>query len=211
MRYLLGPVVLFSLTLASLQSSANDEVAFFSLTVNGEDKTLKENDTLELISGDLLIVRSFQASENQGNTKIDLIGFDHKLVKPLRPSKEGNDDSMILIRSDEDLVERFAEGPNKDIYALAAKYGSKTTKSYLKLIPPQLDKVELSINGQPRQVGSGSTLELNKSDRFQITRIFTNVRNNENVVYKIQTSENPRINFRRGSKDLGHIVIKWIK
>ncbi len=185
----------------------------FSLTINNEKVLLANNTTLDIVAGDLLIIHDASSHpQNKVGTvdRIDLTGYAPKVAQSMP-----QDDVGYLIKTDVDLQRKFASGSEHDEFKISA-FSKKVlvASAMIRVMEPKFERVEITINNQPKQLSNGETLSLKSSDSIAIKRIFSNVRNNDNITHEIVKSGKGQqtkreLVFLRGPKVIGRIPISW--
>lgn len=218
---LLLPAFFLSLGITRISSAATpaappaqavtlDRVA---VDVNSERVLIEEGRTVDIVRGDLLtLIDAWSKDQSVKIEAVDLIGF-----APLR-AKNGRDDRGFIINTGADLQPTFAKDKDsgKSTFEIQARSGDRVVGVvFIHLIEPRLEKVEVSINGNVRQLRDGDTLQLRSSDKIAVRRVMTNIRGNENVRHELRSmtaakgKPNKELIFARGDHVFGRIPLQW--
>lgn len=184
-----------------------------AIDINGDRQLASPGQTLEIVQGDLItLVDAWQKDREKPIDSLDLVGYAP------RGRHNRKDDRKFVINTAVDLQPRFAVDKEQTLYPLKAMVANQVVgEIWLKVLPPRLDRVEISLNGATRTLQNGEYLTLKSSDKIVVRRVVTNVRGNENVRNEIRVGRNRdgskqrELVFLRGEKTFGRIPIQWME
>lgn len=187
------------------------------LNINGEKTKIDAHSSIEIVKGDLVTLLEGWCEVNgvaQKADQLDLLGF-----APKRNRGVLKDDTTFVIDTAKDLQEQFSIDPAKSSYEVRAIIAGQPLGSVvIKLVPPRLDRVEVSINGHSKFLHDGDTLKLRSTDKIAVRQVVTNVRGNENIRHELKTnsakskiSPSKELVFARGNQIIGRIPIQWLE
>jgi len=175
-----------------------DEVV---VLVNGEARVVPRDHELIVLVGDRLEIRQASVSPSlpKNDIKINVYGL---IGCPAGGAEDGGREF-----STEELKVKFSEAAKGEVFAvgISAK-GHLAGVVFIRLVPPELEFAELTINGDRKVVRVGDILHVKHSDRLKVERVFTNVPGNVGVlVQMVQVNVNANVN------DRGDVAMRFIR
>lgn len=155
---------------------------FVTLTINGRDKQVKNNDTIQIALGDKFIIKNAMLSNrNKQVSYVNLVGF----VSPKTKTNAG--DQGYEINTATDLMSAWAIKNNVykiDVYYLKQIVGSV----FIEITEPKLEQITIDINGTPHDFKTDDIIKVKSEDKFKIQKIKTNINDpneEDNVEFQI--------------------------
>ena len=159
-----------------------EELDYFVIEHNGENKLLKNMDTMNYVRGDELKIKAakLRAGDHEP-MEVNLVGFRH-------PVKPGNrHDLGFLIDTSITLDKKqWAVDERGEVFFIAAA-SKKLLHGYafFKRLEPALSYVDIQVNEQQRVMREGETLKLKAADLFKVGRVVTNIKNLDDVTFQV--------------------------
>ncbi len=179
-------------------SNRLDEVV---VLVNGEARVVPRDRELIVLAGDRLEIRqaSMLPPLPKKAIKINIYG--------LIGYPPGNADDGGREFSTEELKVKFSEAGKGEVFAVGVSANDHPAGMvFIRLVPPELEFAELTINGERKVVRVGDILHLKRSDRLKVERVFTNVPGNSGVlVQMVQVHANAK------DRDRGEVAMRFIR
>ena len=180
------------------------------VVVNGEARVVPRDRELIVLAGDRLEIRQASVSPPvpKNSIKINVYG--------LIGYPAGNTDDGGREFSTEELKVKFSEAGKGEVFAVGVSAkGHPAGLVFIRLVPPELEFAELTINGERKVVRAGDILHLKHSDQLKVERVLTNVPGNVGVlVQMVQGDANVKdgsdvaMRFIRGGRVFASIPLK---
>ncbi|MFK7825024.1 MAG: hypothetical protein AB8G05_12790 [Oligoflexales bacterium] len=159
-----------------------EELDYFIVEHNGENKILKNKQILSYVRGDELKIKAakLRAGEHKP-TEVNLVGFRH----PIKPGNR-NDLGFLIDTSKTLDKKQWAVDEAGEVFFIAA--ASKKLLhgyAYLRRLEPALSYVDIQVNNQQRVMREGETIKLRAADLFKVGRVVTNIKNLDHITFQV--------------------------
>ena len=156
------------------------ELAVLHIDIDGKGHNLFAGQTAYVLPGQKVTVKDAELKSHYKASYINVVGLTHSI-----PGQNSLDDRGVTFESGE-LLEKWAIGSGKDTFAIQVKKKSYLSgEVFLRVIKPQIDYVEVLINGKKRILRNQDILTLSRTDKFKVGFIKSNFENVSEVDYKL--------------------------
>ena len=159
-----------------------EELDYLIVEHNGENKLLKNKETLSYIRGDELKIKAAKLREGEYQpSEVNLVGFRH----PIKPGNR-NDLGFLIDTSKTLDKKQWAVDEKGEVFFIAAA-SKKLLHGYafLRRLEPALEYVDIKVNDKQRVMREGETLKLGAADLFKVGRVVTNIKNMDHITFQV--------------------------
>ena len=172
-RWQLGPMLTLFLGGSELGAVVKPDLARLArmtVRINDHELDILAGQKLELIRGDqVVLLYATLEQSTQSPESVNFVGF-----RGDGPRRYLEDDRYVVIDTVK-LKRGWSIDKQGRLYRIEAKTG-KTIHGEVEVVitKPELEQLDLEVDGQHQALGPGSVLELKSTDRIQVKNIRTN-------------------------------------
>ncbi len=186
-----------------LAGTAEDLVSL-DISINGIRNTCTAGELITVFYGDHLRIESATLTNGSRPSLVNLIGF--------RRSEEGDpyDDRHKTVVIGKDLNPKWSREGRGVRYDVIVSSNNKVHGTlFLEVKIPQLEEIEISLNGTPQKVRPGQVIRMKESDQFRLKQVRANFDTKDTQFrYEIvSTPEKPKLVFQRNGWEVASFPI----
>ena len=162
---------------------ADHRLAQLLIEVNGRSRVLRDRETMNFVRGDVLEIKAaFLQGIDRKPEHVNLVGYRKSGGQYLIDTGVPIDTAVYL--SEGQLTwAADAQGTTFPIVVSTARTINGIV--YLRRLDPQVKYVDVRINGAHRVMREGEPLIVGEDDKFKVTKVVTNLDENDDVEVKI--------------------------
>ena len=206
-----------------IKSSGEKRVSHFIIEINGVKQLIKNNETLEVIRGDIVKIVDIlpESLSRQHGMIVNFKGFVGNW------KNNTGEDRGYLINTASDLLERYSIHKGRMVYNIIASHGKSVVgKMLVKITKPSFEYLIIKLNNQVYALKNRDTLAASLNDYFTVKAVMVNFRRENEVTIRAnndyltqgQTTRikditganvtKVKIELTRGALSLGEVYIK---
>jgi hypothetical protein len=158
--------------MARMDSLRDTRVSHFIIEVNGREQIVKNDESLEIVRGDVLRVINIlpESLSRQQDLEVNFKGFVGNW------KNNTGEDRGYPIDTARDLLERYSIHGNKEIYRIVVVHGKSVLgKMLVRIIEPCLDYLIIKLNDRTYALRNKETLSASPGDYLTVEAVKTNL------------------------------------